>query len=314
MIDPVQHDLTYLAQLAALDRASREVERAADTVLRKSGESVSVRAPSRRRGWGGYHEWQTVVVRKGTTLDRDATIEDARPHLLTLAACLAEGLGSPEAVARYDAAVAERDAAAAACRESEDAYAAAPWARYWLVTTSDGHIHSSTGCCTCHKGKNQTGFALVPYLSGSTAEAAVADLGPALCSVCFPAAPVESREQARVPARLALCLAEEGCEAFRKAREEAAAKASARCPGSGQRGVSGLRSGLVSCPCCGDVSKPLSSGNVRPHKPARYVVENADWKAWNGTGWGPGTRATAYATKAEAEAVAAAVGGKVRRK
>jgi hypothetical protein len=314
MINPVQHDLTYLEQLAVLADSYDAVASAADAVVRQSGEQVSVRVLSRRRGRVDYFGVEYVTVRKGAKLDRNATLEDARPHLLTLDACLAEGLASPETIARYEAAVADRDVAVAACRESEAVYAAAPWARYWLVTTSDGHIHSSTGCCTCHKGKSRTGFALVPYLSGRPVEDAVADLGPALCTACYPSAPVESREQARISSRLSLCLAEEGCEAFRKAREEASAKAAARCPGTGQRGLQSPHRGSVKCPCCGDVSRPLSNGKVRPHRPARYVVENGDYKAWNGTGWGPGTRAQSYDTAAAAEAVAAAVGGKIRRK
>lgn len=310
MTNPVQHDLTYLEQLADLGRSCKEVEYAGIAVLRDSGKQVSVRVPSRRYG----HEWKYVVVRKEVDLGRDAAIEDVEKHELTVPACLEEGLAGPETVEWYESSVSDRDVAAAACRESEAIYNAAPWARYWLVTSSDGHIHASRHCHTCNKGHAPTGFALVPYLSGRPVEDAVADLGPALCTACYPSAPVESREQARFSSKLALCLAEEGCEAFQKARKEAKAKAAARCPGSGQIGLPGSHRGCVKCPSCGDQSRALSNGKVRPHKSPRFYVENDDYKAWNGSGWGPATKAAIYATTGEAESVAAAVGGRIRRK
>ena len=62
------------------------------------------------------------------------------------------------------------------------------WSRFWLVTTSSGHVHSSTACSTCYA---TTGFAPYPDLSGCDEVEAVAILGETLCSVCFPSAPVE---------------------------------------------------------------------------------------------------------------------------
>ena len=62
------------------------------------------------------------------------------------------------------------------------------WSRFFLVTSSAGHIHSSTCCSTC---RPTTRFGWLPNLSGQTEEQAVADLGPSLCTVCFPSAPTE---------------------------------------------------------------------------------------------------------------------------
>lgn len=62
------------------------------------------------------------------------------------------------------------------------------WARFFLVTNSNGHIHSSQACSTC---RWDTQFAWLPMLSGQTEEQAVADQGEILCSVCYPSAPVE---------------------------------------------------------------------------------------------------------------------------
>lgn len=62
------------------------------------------------------------------------------------------------------------------------------WSRFFLVTSSPGHIHSSLGCSTC---RNTTTYGWLPELSGKTEAETVKELGPALCTVCFPSAPVE---------------------------------------------------------------------------------------------------------------------------
>lgn len=62
------------------------------------------------------------------------------------------------------------------------------WARFWLVTSSDGHVHRTTGCYTC---RPRTTFALLPELSGLTEADAVESQGAILCTACFPTAPVE---------------------------------------------------------------------------------------------------------------------------
>lgn len=67
------------------------------------------------------------------------------------------------------------------------------WSRFWLVVSSAGHIHKTTGCQTCRR---TTRFGWMPEYSGMTEEEAIAKLGrwaESLCSVCFPAAPVAKR-------------------------------------------------------------------------------------------------------------------------
>lgn len=63
-----------------------------------------------------------------------------------------------------------------------------PWSRFFLVTSSAGHIHSSMRCSTC---RPTTTYGWLPELSGHSEADAVAAHGPALCSVCFASAPVE---------------------------------------------------------------------------------------------------------------------------
>lgn len=62
------------------------------------------------------------------------------------------------------------------------------WSRFYSVP--GGHIHSSMFCSTCNKMGNATRFIWNPKLSGLTEADAVKMLGPALCTICFPSAPV----------------------------------------------------------------------------------------------------------------------------
>lgn len=99
------------------------------------------------------------------------------------------------------------------------------WDRYFLVSSSSGHIHSSTSCHTCNKGKKSTEFALVPSLSNMKVDVAVEALGAGLCSICFPDAPVEMQEQMKISQSLATILREKGESAFVEARQKAQARA-----------------------------------------------------------------------------------------
>lgn len=62
------------------------------------------------------------------------------------------------------------------------------WSRFFLVTNSNGHIHSSMGCSTCRPSTN---YAFLVEMSGMSEAEAVEAQGPVLCSKCFPSAPVE---------------------------------------------------------------------------------------------------------------------------
>ena len=99
------------------------------------------------------------------------------------------------------------------------------WQRYFLVTSSAGLVHSSTRCHTCNKGRSDTTFALLPSCSGRSHEALVEALGPSLCSVCWPDAPVAWTDEQRLSPAVTAVLLNEGEEAFWKALAEARAKA-----------------------------------------------------------------------------------------
>lgn len=62
------------------------------------------------------------------------------------------------------------------------------WTRFFpSVTKSQPHIHRSLTCRTLHR---ETVMTWAPQLSGKTDAEAVEELDEALCSVCFPGAPV----------------------------------------------------------------------------------------------------------------------------
>lgn len=300
-LSPVEIDTIYVERLRRLFDAERAAGYAGERVLRESGKYVSVR--DRRC---------EAYVRKESPLAayQPHLWADVEPYVLTVEVCIAEGLAPAAAVdALLDLQIALSEARLDV-REIDDLYAAAPWRRYWLVTSSDGHIHRSCHCHTCNKGLNRTGFALVPSLSGREASEAVADLGPGLCTACFPEAPVEDREQVSIPARLAVCLWENGYEAFQEARRKAKAdaekRAGERCPGSGEQGVGDRH--FHKCPVCGDTSRRTSTGKVRPHKsPKFFVRQRYGSKVWTGSGWGPSKAAAIYGSRAEADAVASQV-------
>ncbi|MGW9069241.1 hypothetical protein ACWGQT_07325 [Streptomyces yangpuensis] len=66
------------------------------------------------------------------------------------------------------------------------------WSRFFLV--QDGHIHKggpSGWGSDCHTLRYNTVLYWRPELSGSTEQEAVDALGPTMCTVCFPKAPVE---------------------------------------------------------------------------------------------------------------------------
>lgn len=57
------------------------------------------------------------------------------------------------------------------------------WARYYLVSGTNGHLHAVTTCSSCSE---TTSFELRADLSGLPADEMLAIVGPTACSICFP--------------------------------------------------------------------------------------------------------------------------------
>jgi hypothetical protein len=91
--------------------------------------------------------------------------------------------------------IAELERLDAEIAELEELYTG--WSRFFLVTSSPGHVHRSTHCSTC---RPTTRFGWLPELSGKSDEVAVDELGPTLCTVCYPDAPVEWTEGKKITA------------------------------------------------------------------------------------------------------------------
>lgn len=70
----------------------------------------------------------------------------------------------------------------------EAIYEANPWPRFFLCLANGGHVHDTLNCRTL---RIDTQMTWLPALSGRTEADAVAEMGPALCTVCYPTAPVE---------------------------------------------------------------------------------------------------------------------------
>lgn len=92
------------------------------------------------------------------------------------------------------------------------------WTRYWIVVNSNGHIHSTMNCTTCFA---TTQFAWLPNLSGSTDAEVVELAGMSACTICFPDAPVDTRNR---PSKIE----EPAKKAAREEREQKAAEKAAK--------------------------------------------------------------------------------------
>lgn len=112
------------------------------------------------------------------------------------------------------------------------------WSRFFVVMNSNGHIHSDISSHRCSR-QPTTVHGWNPELSGATEGEAVAQLGPNMCTMCFPSAPVEwTIGKPKAP----------------------------KCAGAGKY-VAG-RNRYVECPECHTTQSLTPTGYVRAHKPA----------------------------------------------
>lgn len=155
----------------------------------------------------------------------------------------ATGYRAHRAITAYDAAVDEMAAVEVEVAPYAAEYQRRPWLRFFSV--HKGHIHNSMDCSTCNRDGKSTRFGWHPELSGLTEAEAVAKLGPSLCTVCFPTAPVEWTIGKPAPER---------------------------CAGVGKPYVGNSRRiGMriyAECSGCGDTHIVTGSG-IRAHKPKK---------------------------------------------
>jgi hypothetical protein len=169
---------TVLAALYELE--ARElgcIESAKDGVQRSIGQ---------RKMWQGRRQYYPMPFDEALALAEAAVassdyVEQPRNGVLDVKGALAYLADHVDALAEINAAQAPLHAE----------YARRPWSRFFWVQNNGGHVHSSMSCSTCNKGHYATSFGWNPDLSGLDETAAVAKLGPSLCTICFPSAPVE---------------------------------------------------------------------------------------------------------------------------
>lgn len=195
---------TQLADIySRAGQAEGNVQAAATNLHYALGERARYVTRSRR-------EWPTTTAEALTACRARG---DARTNF-------AGGYTFADLAARYDAAVAALAAVEAEADPLNAEYVRrGRWSRFFLVQNNGGHIHSSMSCKTCNRGGNRTRFEWMPALSGLTMEQAIAHFDRAahiLCTVCFPAAPVEWTVRPAAPTK------------EQKAAAKAAAEAAAR--------------------------------------------------------------------------------------
>jgi hypothetical protein len=173
VVNPREHDQAEAKLFEDLEKAQRDLHSHIDTMHRMAGDKQD--RANRRGLWRMTNaqvlEQLRLAVRNGDA--RDLTYR----------------------MTPSDAITAERELRTSVARiellinGAEAIYRQHRWSRYFPCLNSDGHIHSSLRGCPTVRWDTAMGW--TPQLSGKSVEEAVADRGPTLCSLCFPAAPLE---------------------------------------------------------------------------------------------------------------------------
>lgn len=165
---PVEIDTMRADLDGELAHAYGMFDRAQATIHASAGDR-----PRRNQGYALSHE--TALAQAKDKL--------ANGKLLTLERDTLE-----RALAGLAKANADIDSINARIAPLDDEYRRRPWSRF--IAVQDGHLHSGTRCAG-GTIRATTRLAWNPQLSGKTEAEAVAELGPMLCTHCFPSAPVE---------------------------------------------------------------------------------------------------------------------------
>jgi len=160
-LDPIVHDTAIAALYERLAKAQQEEARAESRIIHSVGPKERLWGKETKRGWGSEEIWYSLD--EALDLCKDTQLLEALDLTQTVCAEVENELANMEA--QYTG-----------------------WSRFFLVTSSPGHVHSSMRCTTCFK---TTQYGWLPEYSGKDEATAVGELGPVLCSVCFPSAPVE---------------------------------------------------------------------------------------------------------------------------
>lgn len=218
-------------RLAELDeeygRLAADGDRSANAIHRYAGDKQDESFVRRQRVWTWRRDFADVLAACQTGEGVDPW--DVRP--------------AAEQAAKHAGIVAKIKANRAEAGSLEAIHDQHGWSRFFLVLNNNGHLHSDMSSYRCSRTAT-TAHGWNPALSGATEAEAVAELGPLLCTVCFPTAPVEWTVGKEKPAK---------------------------CAGSGQYvKYTGprYRTVYVECPECHTNQVRTPHGYVRAHKPA----------------------------------------------
>lgn len=95
------------------------------------------------------------------------------------------------------------------------------WDRAWLVT--DGHVHNTEDCPSCHNGEFRTRLHWMIEYSGKSEAEIIKAAGHRACTICYPSAPVAKGQAAPESVMFTVDEIER-----KKVREDKAAKAEAK--------------------------------------------------------------------------------------
>lgn len=224
------------SQLAELDGEYARLSGTEAAALERVHDLLGERARYVRRG---RKEWPTSHA-EAVTLLRDR---------LTAGTLVAYDVGrATKTLDKIKSLRAEMSENRAAADVLDAEYQRRRWTRFFLVVSSDGHIHANQSCSSYPSTKH----GWQPELSGKSEAEAVEKLGPRMCTKCFPSAPTEwTVGKAKPP----------------------------KCDGTGQyvgyakaRRV-GMRH-YAQCPVCLTTQILIGGGNLRAHPPAKTTTPN----------------------------------------
>jgi hypothetical protein len=169
---PLEVDEALAEQHETLFRVNARLKGATETAQAICGDSKS-------NGFGG-RTYLTTNEEAWARVERSAVTDDPYNAMY--------GRRPSDLIAVRAKLLSERDAILNNIYKLDAQYTG--WSRFFVVTSSNGHVHSSMQCHTC---RPTTRFGWLPRLSGKSEAEAVAELGPNLCTVCFESAPVEHK-------------------------------------------------------------------------------------------------------------------------
>ena len=175
--DPQAFDEKLAGLYEAWQKATDNRERLRSDIHEAAGD--------RREYRGRARAWRRTLAEVEQTVRQMAKAGESLPLRM------GHGRTAADLLLRLDIADSALAQAMLAVQSMEAIYRKAPWQRFFPCTNRDGHIHATYRDCSSVGW--DTPMAWRPDLSGLTVDAAVAKLGPALCSICFPLAPVEQK-------------------------------------------------------------------------------------------------------------------------